>query len=110
MRLSSGALWPMPITLDIPQSLADQLTVGSELALRDPEGVTLAVLTIDSLYQPDHHIEALHVFGTLDKGHPGVAALHRQHPFNVGGTIKKVESVTHYDFVDLRMSPLSSQT
>lgn len=105
MRLSSGALWPMPITLDIPQSLADQLTAGSELALRDPEGVTLAVLTIDSLYQPDHHIEAQQVFGTQDKGHPGVAALYRQHPFNVGGAVKKVESVTHYDFVDLRLSP-----
>jgi len=105
MRLGSGALWPMPITLDIPQTLADQLEPGGELALRDPEGVTLAVLTIDSIYQPDPHLEALHVFGTQDKGHPGVAALFRQHPFNVGGIIKKVDSVTHYDFADLRLSP-----
>ncbi|CAD5201755.1 bifunctional sulfate adenylyltransferase/adenylylsulfate kinase [Pseudomonas sp. FEN] len=106
MRLSSGALWPMPITLDIPQTLAEQLVLGGELALRDPEGLTLAVLSIDSIYQPDHHIEALQVFGTLDKSHPGVAALFRQHAFNVGGVIRKVDPVTHYDFADLRLSPL----
>ncbi|MCU1750201.1 bifunctional sulfate adenylyltransferase/adenylylsulfate kinase [Pseudomonas sp. 6D_7.1_Bac1] len=106
MRLTSGALWPIPITLDIPQTLALELTLGAELALRDPEGVTLAVLTVDSIYQPDHDIEALEVLGTLDRGHPGVAALYRQHRFNVGGRLKKVEPITHYDFTDLRLSPI----
>jgi len=105
MRLTSGALWPMPVTLDIPQALAEQLAPGGELALRDPEGVTLAVLSIDSIYQPDHDSEAREVLGTLDKSHPGVAALYRQHCFNVGGTVKPVAPLTHYDFIDLRLSP-----
>ncbi len=45
MRLASGVLWPMPITLDVTEEFAKKLTPGtSKIALRDPEGVMLAVL------------------------------------------------------------------
>ena len=45
MRLASGVLWPMPITLDVSEEFAKKLTPGSsKVALRDAEGVMLAVL------------------------------------------------------------------
>ena len=44
MRLADGTLWPMPITLDVTEEVAAGLGDGSRLALRDPEGVMLAVL------------------------------------------------------------------
>src|SRR5688572_32268568 len=44
LRLPDGTLWPIPITLDIPEPLAETLSVGSTLALRDAEGVMLAAL------------------------------------------------------------------
>src|ERR1700683_5375505 len=43
MRLASGVLWPMPITLDVSEEFAKKLTPGSsKVALRDAEGVMLA--------------------------------------------------------------------
>src|SRR5205823_12122029 len=47
MKLSSGLLWPMPITLDVTEDFAKTLKPGSsKIALRDPEGVMLAVLNV----------------------------------------------------------------
>ncbi len=62
MRLANGALWPMPVTLDIPESLADTLEKGGMLALRDPEGVMLAALQVEDMWRPDLAAEAVHVF------------------------------------------------
>src|SRR5690349_6845831 len=44
MRLADGTLWPMPITLDVPVELAAKAVAAGGLALRDAEGVTLAIL------------------------------------------------------------------
>ena len=38
LRLADGTLWPIPITLDVTPSLADTLSPGERLALRDPLG------------------------------------------------------------------------
>ncbi len=44
MKLSSGLIWPIPITLDVPEGFAKSLRPGSsKVALRDSEGVMLAV-------------------------------------------------------------------
>src|SRR5207244_8128512 len=44
MRSASGVLWPIPITLDVTDDFARSLKPGSsKIALRDPEGVMLAV-------------------------------------------------------------------
>src|SRR5579864_8566766 len=53
MRLASGTLWPIPVTLDVPADLASKLRLGDTLALRDPEGVALAALRVGQLWQPD---------------------------------------------------------
>src|SRR6266480_2054008 len=64
MRLADGTLWPMPITLDLPEEVAGQLKVGDPLALRDPEGVMLAALHVEDIYRPDRESEAKAVFAT----------------------------------------------
>ncbi len=53
MRLADGTLWPMPITLDVTPELAARLRPGERLALRDPEGVMLAVLDVEEVWEPD---------------------------------------------------------
>ena len=106
MRLSSGDLWPMPIQLDIPHELAEKLSTGDTLELRDPEGVLLARQTVEDLWEPDREAEAEAVFGTTDPNHPGVAhLLERTHPVYVGGPVKAVEPPIHYDFPHLRYTP-----
>jgi sulfate adenylyltransferase len=75
MRLADGTLWPVPVVLDVPEAVAVTLGAGASLALRDPEGVPLAVLRVDDVWRPDRDAEARAVYGTTDREHPGVAHL-----------------------------------
>jgi sulfate adenylyltransferase len=107
MRLASGVLWPMPITLDVTEDFAKKLTPGaSKIALRDPEGVMLAVLHVEEVWQPDRKAEAESVFGTADAVHPGVDyLLNRGNGWYVGGKLEGVQEPSHYDFKAIRQTP-----
>src|SRR5437867_8213472 len=73
LRLADGRLWPIPISLDVTREFAERfaLAPGDRIALRHPEGVLLAVLTVRSVWEPDRESEAEAVFGTRDEAHPG---------------------------------------
>jgi len=106
MRLADGSLWPMPIQFDVSRELAEKLSTGDVLELRDPEGVLLAKQKITGLWEPDREAEAEAVFGTTDRHHPGVAhLLERTEPVYVGGPVELVEPPIHYDFPHLRYTP-----
>jgi sulfate adenylyltransferase len=107
MRLASGVLWPMPITLDVSEEFAKKLQPGnSKIALRDPEGVMLAVLHVEEVWQPDRKAEAESVFGTASAVHPGVDyLLNRGNPWYVGGKLEGVQDPSHYDFKAIRQTP-----
>src|SRR3989441_3802932 len=106
MRLADGTLWPMPLTLDVPDDVAAPLGSGATLALRDPEGVMLAALQVSEVWQPDLSAEAQRVFGTTDPGHPGVAhLLQRTATHYVAGTLEGLQAPVHYDYRDLRLTP-----
>ena len=111
MRLADGTLWPIPVTLDVPEELAARLAPGQTLALRDPEGVALAALLVGELWQPDRQAEAEAVFGTLDPGHPGVRHLLTQtHPWYAAGRLDGLQLPLHYDYRDLRHTPSALRT
>ncbi len=106
MRLADDTLWPIPITLDVPDDVAGRLEVGGRLALRDAEGVMLAVLHVEEVYRPDRMAEAQAVYGTTDRTHPGVAhLLDDTHPNYVGGRLEGIHLPVHYDFPPLRRTP-----
>ena len=106
MRLANGTLWPIPVTLDVTEELGERLSPGASLALRDPEGVMLAVLRVSETWRPDRLAEARAVLGSTDPAHPGVAhLLERSHPVYVGGEVEGVERPRHYDFKPLRLTP-----
>lgn len=106
MRLASGVLWPMPITLDVSEAFAGTLKAGQRVALRDAEGVLVAVLEVGDVWSPDKPREAQAVFGTTDQAHPGVFYLmNTAGPVYVGGRVHGIEAPTHYDFKGLRDSP-----
>jgi sulfate adenylyltransferase len=106
MRLSGGVLWPMPITLDVKEEFAKTLKPGSKVALRDPEGVMLAVLHVEDIWQPDRPAEARDVFNTASPVHPGAAyLLNHSNPWYVGGKLEGLQAPAHYDFRSLRLTP-----
>jgi sulfate adenylyltransferase len=106
MRLRSGVLWPIPITLDVTAGFADGLTVGDTIALRDSEGVLIATMEVAERWTPDRESEAQRVYGTTDDAHPAVDyLLHRAGPVYLGGKVSGIEPPTFYDFKLLRDSP-----
>ncbi|PHR28952.1 MAG: adenylyl-sulfate kinase [Desulfotalea sp.] len=107
MRLPSGEVWPMPINLDIKQSLAETIKPGERLALNDQEGFLLAILTVDDIWRPNKSVEAQAIYGTDDPTlHQGVMQLYdRNADWYVGGTLEGVSLPIHYDFRELRLSP-----
>lgn len=108
LRLADGTLWPVPITLDVSETFAASIQLGADIALRDSQGVPLAVLSVEDIYFPDKLVEAREVFGTTDTAHPGVAdLLQRSHPVYVGGTLRGIQPPQHYDFAELRDTPRS---
>ncbi len=106
MRLSDGTLWPIPITLDVTIEFASRIKPGSTIALRDPEGVMLAALHVDELWEPDREAEVKSVYGTTSLAHPGAAyVLKQSHPWYVGGRIEGLQLPHYYDFPVLRLTP-----
>ena len=106
MRLESGVLWPIPVTLDVSEEFAADVKPGDKLALRDLEGVILATLEVGDLWTPDLDAEAKSVYGTTDEKHPAVNYLKNiGNPIYLGGTLRGIEEPTHYDYKYLRDTP-----
>ena len=107
LRLSNGVLWPIPITLDVTEAFAKTLQPGStKVALRDAEGVMIAILHVEDVWQPDRQAEGKAVFNSTSSAHPGVAYLmNRSNPWYVGGRLEGLQLPSHYDFKALRQTP-----
>jgi len=106
MRLQRGVLWPIPVTLDVTAEFAEPLSAGDRIALRDSEGVLIAIMEVAELWTPDREQEARRVYGTTDDAHPAVDhLLHRANPVYLGGKVHGIEPPTFHDFKLLRDSP-----
>jgi sulfate adenylyltransferase len=106
MRLSNGALWPMPITLDVTEKFAETVEIGQDIALRDQEGVILGTMTVTDRWVPDKAHEAAKVFGADDSAHPAVNYLHNQAgAVYLGGPVTGIQQPVHYDFRARRDTP-----
>ncbi len=106
MRLADHALWPIPITLDVSEHFASSIDIQQDIALRDQEGVILAILTVTDRWIPDKQHEATSIFGTNDTQHPAVNYLHNT-AGNVylGGPVTGIQPPAHYDFRARRDTP-----
>lgn len=106
MRLRNGTLWPVPVTLDVPEEFAANAQPGSMVALRDLEGVMLAVLRVQEVWLADRQREAELVYGTGDPSHPGLAAiLSSRARWILGGPLEGLQLPTHHDFRRIRLGP-----
>ncbi len=106
LRLPTGEIWPLPVTLGVDQELAKKLSPGEQVALRDQEGFMLAVMEVQDLWEPDKWIEAKEVFQTDEEEHPGVLKLmDGKGGFYIGGPIKGITLPIHYDYKMLRRTP-----
>jgi sulfate adenylyltransferase/3'-phosphoadenosine 5'-phosphosulfate synthase len=91
MRLERGLPWSMPVTLAVTEEHAQKLAIGSQVALRAPDGRLVAVLDLDDKFRPDKQLEAQRVYGTTETKHPGVAYLLGAGPVYLGGPVHVLE-------------------
>jgi sulfate adenylyltransferase len=103
MRLSSGELFPIPITCSVEQGAGIQL--DREVALADEHDNLLAIMRIEEVYERELRKEAHSVCGTFDARHPLVAEMHSWGKLNISGELRVVALPRHFDFKDLRLSP-----
>jgi len=103
MRLCSGHLFPIPITLPAPPD--SNVSVGQDLALCSARNEPLAILTVEEIYEWDLDKESDLVCGTRDLRHPLVAEMNNWGKFNLSGPLRVLRSPSHYDFNELRLTP-----
>ena len=108
MRLANGQLWPIPVTLDIPESFAESLKIGDQITLRDPEHFAVAIIEVREIWKPDLQKEAEKVFGSQDPKHPAVYYLRQlSHPIYISGPLQAIALPRHIDYIKYRHTPES---
>ncbi|MFN3972300.1 MAG: bifunctional sulfate adenylyltransferase/adenylylsulfate kinase [Gemmobacter sp.] len=106
MRTADGKLWPMPITLDVSEKFAEGIEPGQDIALRDAEGVILAIMSVSDKWVPNKDREAEKVYGANDLAHPAVNYLHHTAgKVYLGGPVTGIQQPIHYDFRARRDTP-----
>ena len=107
MRLTSGYLFPIPVTL--PVEPGSTIRLYQDIALRNARNELLAVMTVEEIYEWNRDEVAQKVFGTLDLRHPLVAEMHRWGRLNISGPLRVLQLPRHYDFQDLRLTPAQTR-
>lgn len=106
MRLADGRLWPVPVTLDVSLKFAEKLSPGQALALRDAEGMLMALLTVAEIWQPDKGAESQCLYGTRSFTHAAAnQLLNATGEVYISGKLEVVELPVHHDFAQLRRKP-----
>lgn len=113
MRLSSGHVFTMPITLDASKEKVSELGIkaGSRVALRDFRDYSaLAIITVEDVWQPNKDVEAQKVFRG-DPEHPAIKYLNEYvKDTYIGGKLEAIQRITHYDYAAIRNTPAELRT
>jgi ATP sulfurylase len=113
MRLTSGVIWSVPVTLAVGKELADRIDEGQEVALCEGDRI-LAVMEVAEKYPYDRETkerEAYEVYRTTDAAHPGVARVYRQGEVLLGGDVWLVDwpTAVQNEFPKLRHTPAETR-
>ncbi len=108
MHLNNGLPWSVPITLATTRQQANELHIGSELALVNEQGILQAVMTLEDKFDYDKQHEARQVYRTEDEAHPGVAVVYGQGDILLGGPVRVV-ALQQQTFPEQRLTPSQSR-
>jgi sulfate adenylyltransferase len=108
MRLSSGLPWSIPITLSTDDEGLKRIGRSDTVTLA-LDGRPAALLNVEQTYRRDREAEAEAVFQTVDRAHPGVAALDRAGDWVIGGPLRVFALPAHETFLDRRMAPAQTR-
>jgi sulfate adenylyltransferase len=103
MRLRSGVLFPIPITLSVEHTRNFKL--DSEVGLVDDRNEVVAVMRVDEIYERDFEREPRLVYGTNDMRHPMVSELRKGGSLNISGPLRMIKRPWRQNFFGLCLSP-----
>src|SRR3990170_5494428 len=109
MRLASGVVWTLPITLAVKPADVSGLKEGSQAALVSPTEELLGILRLEEKYRYDQREEARLVYGTEDLAHPGVAYLLGRGELLLGGRIDVINRPALGEFEEYRLDPAQTR-
>ena len=109
-RLENGLIWPVPLSFapigKRNKEIVKTLSIGEDIALVDEENQVIAILHLEDIFDYDKEYRASHLFGTVDRNHPGVDAIFRRMGDTaLGGPIKLLRRVDWGPFEKLRLEP-----
>jgi sulfate adenylyltransferase len=107
MRLTSGHIFPIPITLPVRSDC--DIREGRDIALCNSKNEPLAILTVEEIYEWNLKDETTNVFGTRDSRHPLVAEMNNWGKVNLSGPMRIMRLPRYYDFVELRLTPAQTR-
>jgi len=103
MRLATGEVFPIPITLPVAMEIG--VREGSELALRDGKKDLIAIMKVEETYKWDKAEFGKAVLNTNDAVHPLVAEMNGWGDINISGRLRVINLPRYYDFPELRLTP-----
>lgn len=109
-RLANGLVWPVPLSFapvgKMNKGIIEKLSIGDEIALVNDQKEPVAILEVNDIFDYDKEMRAQHLFGTTDRQHPGVDAIHRRMGDTaLGGPITLLQRVDWGPFEKMRMEP-----
>ncbi len=108
-RLGNGLAWTVPIQLLVSQDEAERLKGSERIALRDKEGLKLAILNLSETYRVDKKELAQAVWQTTDTSHPGVKNLFYEGNVALAGDIDVLRFVSDEGFAEFRLTPAETR-
>jgi sulfate adenylyltransferase len=109
MRLTSGTVWPIPVTLCPPADIAQKIQPGQKIALRDSQNRLLALMKVTEKFPHNKDLEIPNVYRTTDEAHPGVAAVKKQSDICLAGPIDVLTPTYEPEFSEYRLPPAKTR-
>jgi sulfate adenylyltransferase len=109
MRLANGTVWPIPVILSPADDVSAKINVGQKVALKDPKGRLLGILSVTEKYPHDKALEIPNVYKTEDDAHPGVKIVKGQGNWNLAGPIDVITTTYEPEFADYRLPPAKTR-
>lgn len=104
-RLADGTIWPVPLTLAVPEAQHAEIASASKVALLGADGHLWGIVHIESIYRRDALEEARQIYGTEREDHPGVAYLLSRPTLLVGGQVDVLPLPSDLPFASHRLTP-----
>jgi sulfate adenylyltransferase len=109
MRLSTGTVWTIPITLAVTNDEAAKLEIGKDIGLKSLDGKLYGILTLEEKYHYNKQTESELIYGTTDMRHPGVQKLFQKGDVYLAGPITMIQRPPHTPFEKYFKDPLETR-